>query len=126
MVQSGEIAKNSYALQDVIKDVSEIKSNSKPKALPQIRQRPSLTSHFAGREEELNTLKTILDSYGSAPIIQYGDVGKTQIAVALAERAEKNNWTPAGTFWIRARGKESKLVGNLADFTEALTGHSIL
>lgn len=47
--------------------------------------------------------------------MQNGGVGKTQLAVAFAERAEKNSWTLGGSFWIRASGTESKLIANLAE-----------
>lgn len=87
-----------------------------------MRQRPSLISQFAGREEELDKMKTILDSYGSAAIMLHGAAEMTQLAVAFADRAEKSKWTPGGTFWIRASGSKNQLIAYLADFMEALTG----
>lgn len=69
VVHSGKIAENSKALENVLAVVDEL---TRAEPLPQMCRRPRLTSRFAGREEELELLKQVLDSYGSSAIMQYG------------------------------------------------------
>ena len=51
--------------------------------------RPSLSAFFSGRPKELNTLRVVLEKWGSAVITQYGGVGKTELMIALADRKEQ-------------------------------------
>lgn len=110
VLQTSDIAKSSSALMNVIKVLHELKNNSKAKQLPQMRQRSSLASYFAGREEEMEMLKPILDSYGSAAIIQFRGLRKTQLAEPFAEWAERNKWITGGTFWIRSSCSKNQCI----------------
>lgn len=111
VVQSGEIA--------------QIRTEfSRPK-VPLMKRRPRLTSFFVGRDKELDQIKSILDEYGSVAVMQYGGIGKTQLATAFADRAESSGWVPGGCYWIRMGGRRSDAVESVAEFTESLTGRPI-
>ena len=103
--------------------IADLESKCGP-ALPQLSERPTLTPFFVGREEELNRLNSILKSYGAAAIMQHGGVGKTQLVVAYAERAEKSNWISNEAYWVSMHGDESRAVSSLANFAEAITGRA--
>ncbi len=83
--------------------------------------RPSLSAFFSGRTRELDTLREKLEKWGSAVITQYGGVGKTELMIALAERAEQDDAVPGGVFWVRVDGGERDVIESLARLAEKLT-----
>ncbi len=82
--------------------------------------RPALSQCFSGRSRELDRLQDILVKWGSAVITQNARVGKTQLMIALAERAERNEAVPGGVFWVTVRGGERKVIESLARLAEEL------
>ena len=100
--------------------IENMKYKSGP-ALAQLRERPSLTSFFVGREEELGRLERILDSFGAAAIMQYGGIGKTQLAVAFVELVENKGLIPGGSFWVPLHGNKPQAISAMANFAEAIT-----
>ncbi len=82
--------------------------------------RPSISAFFSGRARELGELRDILDKWGSAVITQYGGVGKTELMIALANRAEREEAVPGGVFWVTVDGSERDLIASLANLTEKL------
>lgn len=103
-------------------EIAQIRSEVNPPKIPVLKRRPKKTPFFVGRDNELDQIKNILDEYGSMAVMQYGGIGKTQLATAFADRAEKKGWVPGGSFWIRMGGKETDAIDSLAEFTESLTG----
>ena len=83
--------------------------------------RPSLSAFFSGRSRELGTLRKILEKRGSAVITQYGGVGKTELMIALADRAERDEVVPGGVFWVTVDGCERDAIRSLAELAEKLT-----
>ena len=69
---------------NVLEQGREIRSDE-PHHLP-----PSVSAFFSGRKKELKTLEGILKKRGSAVITKYGGVGKTELMVAFADRAERD------------------------------------
>ena len=82
---------------------------------------PSVSAFFSGRSQELMKLKNILLSRGSAVITQYGGVGKTELMIALADRAKRDGEVPGGVFWAIVDGDENDVIGSLAGLAEKLT-----
>ncbi len=83
--------------------------------------RPSVSAFFSGRKKELKTLKDILEKRGNAVITQYGGVGKTELMVTFADRAEREELVPGGVFWVTVDGDVRDVVGSLAELAEKLT-----
>ncbi len=83
--------------------------------------RPSLSTFFSGRKKELKTLGDILEKWGSAAITQYGGLGKTELMIAFADRAERDGQVPGGVFWVTVDGGERDVIGSLAGLAEKLT-----
>ncbi len=83
--------------------------------------RPSVSAFFSGRKKELKTLKDILEKHGSAVVTQYGGVGKTELMVAFADQAERDQLVPGGVFWMTLDGDVRDAVGSLAGLAEKLT-----
>ncbi len=81
---------------------------------------PSLSAFFSGRTKELNSLRDILLKRGSAVITQYGGVGKTELIIALADRAERNNREPRDVFWVTVDGGKKDVIESLAVLAEKL------
>ncbi len=82
--------------------------------------RPGLSPYFSGRARELDRLQYILEKWGSAVITQNARVGKTQLTIALAERAERNKAVPGGVFWVALHGGETNVILMLAWLAEKL------
>ncbi len=82
--------------------------------------RPSVSAFFSGRKKELKTLKDTLEKRGSAVITQYGGIGKTEVMVTFADRAEREELVPGGVFWVTADGDVRDVVGSLAELAEKL------
>ena len=87
--------------------------------------RPSVSAFFSGRKKELNTLKDILEKWGSAAITQYGGVGKTELMVAFADRAERDEQVRGGVFWVTVDGGEKDVIGSLAGLADKLAGRKM-
>ena len=104
--------------------ITNLEDKSGP-PLAQLHEYPMLTPFFVGREEELDKLEEKLNSYGAAAIMQYGGIGKTQLAVAFIERAENKKLIPGGSFWIPMHGNKSQAVSTMANFAEAITGNRL-
>ncbi len=83
--------------------------------------RPSLPGFFSGRTKELDTPREILERWGSAVITQYGGLGKTELMIALADRAEREGAVPGGLFWVTVNGGESDVISSFARIAEKLT-----
>ncbi len=83
--------------------------------------RPSLSAFFSGRSRELDELRDILERWGSAVITQYGGLGKTELLIALADRAERDGVVPGGVFWVTVDGGERDVIESLAKLAEKLT-----
>ncbi len=81
---------------------------------------PSLSAFFSGRTSELGTLRAILQKWGSTVIAQYGGVGKTELMIALAERAEQDGLVPGGVFWVTVDGGKEDVIESLAKLAEEL------
>ncbi len=62
--------------------------------------RPSLSALFSGPCKELVKLREMLRQWGSAVITQYGGTGKTELMIALADQAEREEAVPGGVFWV--------------------------
>lgn len=75
---------------------------------------------FIGRYKELDKMKSIRDKYGSIAIMQHGGAGKTQLAAAFAAGAERNDWVPGESYWIRLGGTRIEVIDYIAEFTESL------
>ncbi len=82
--------------------------------------RPSVSAFFSGRKNELKTLEDILAKWGSAVITQYGGVGKTELMIAFADRAEQCMQVPGGVFWVTVDGGEKDVISSLAGLAEKL------
>ena len=82
--------------------------------------RPSLSPFFSGRTMELDRLRGILEKWGSTVISQYGGVGKTELMIALADRAERDKAVQGGVFWVTADGGERDVIESLAGLAEKL------
>lgn len=78
-----------------------------------------------GRTQELTQVMEILAKFGSAAIVQFGGVGKTQLMTAFAEKAERDGKIDGGTFWITADGTAARIVDSLANLWEKLLGTHI-
>ncbi len=76
--------------------------------------RPSISAFFSSRTTELDTLRDIVEKWGSAVITQYGGVGKTELMIALADRAERDGMVPGGVFWLTVDSGERETIGSLA------------
>ncbi len=87
--------------------------------------RPALSLYFSGRSRELDRLLDILEKWGSAVITQNAKVGKTQLMIALAERAERNKAVPGGVFWVTVDGDEKNVIESLARLAEKLARREI-
>ncbi len=87
--------------------------------------RPSLSAFFSGRGRELGTLREILEKHGSAVITQYGGMGKTELMIALADRAERDGVVPGGVFWVTVDGGERNVIGSLAKLAEKLNSRKM-
>ncbi len=83
--------------------------------------RPSLSAFFSGRSKELKSLKSILEKHGSAVITQYGGIGKTELMIAFADRAERDKQVPGGVFWVTVDGGVKDVLDSLAGLAEKLT-----
>ncbi len=83
--------------------------------------RPSLSAFFSGRTMELATLRGMLEKHGSAVLTQYGGLGKTELMIALADRAERDGVVPGGVFWVTVDGGESDAISSLARLAEKLS-----
>ncbi len=89
------------------------------------RVRPSLSPFFSGRTKEFNTLTEMLGKRGSALIIQYGGVGKTELMIAFADRVERDEQVLGEVFWVKIDGDEKDVLGSLARVAEKLTGEKM-
>ncbi len=116
-VTSGNIAKISMVREDVkqLKEEQEIRDDG----LHHVP--PSLSVFYSGRTEELDTLRETLEKHGSAVITQYGGVGKTELMIALADRAERDGIVPGGVFWVTIDRGERDAIRSLAKLAEKLT-----
>ncbi len=83
-------------------------------------ERPSVSAFFSGRKKQLKTLEDILKMRGSAVITQYGGVGKTELMVTFADRAEREELVPGGVFWVTVDGDVRDVVGSLGELAEKL------
>ncbi len=83
--------------------------------------RPSLSAFFSGRTSELSKLRDILEKRGSAVIAQYGGVGKTELMIAFADRAERDEMVPGGVFWVTVDGGDKNVIESLSRLAEKLT-----
>ncbi len=83
--------------------------------------RPSLSAFFSGRARELDTLRDILEKWGSAVISQYGGVGKTELMIALADQVERDEAVTGSVFWVTVDGGERNVIESLAELAEKLT-----
>ena len=83
--------------------------------------RPSVSAFFSGRKKELATLKDILEKRGSAVITQYGGIGKTELMISFADRAERDKQVSGGVFWVTVDGSVRDVVDSLAGLAEKLT-----
>ncbi len=84
-------------------------------------KQPRVSVFFSGRKKELETLKDILNKRGSAVITQYGGLGKTELMVAFADRAERDGLVPGGVFWVTVDGGKRDVIDSLAGLAEKLT-----
>lgn len=124
VIQSGSIAEHQAAITNLSGDVRNLKQNMEQRRAIIVRDKPSLTLYFVGREDEMVELKKILDEHGSVCITQIGGAGKMQLMIAFAEQAEEMNWIPVGCFWISAHGSTSNILNAVADFTEKILGQN--
>ncbi len=56
--------------------------------------RPSVSAFFSGRKKELKTLTEMLEKWGSSAKTQHGGIGNTELMVALADQAERDQQVP--------------------------------
>lgn len=75
---------------------------------------PAPTLPFVGREPDLAALWPLLQRSGRVAVHGLGGVGKTQLAVAYADR--RGAEYPDGTFWLRA-DQESSILSDLASLS---------
>lgn len=110
VVQSGEIA-------GVREDIADIRQKIENQPVPVLKRRPKVTAFFVGRDSKLDKIRIILYDFGSAAVTNYGCVGKTQLATAFADRAEKKGWVRGG--------EKPDAIESVAEFTESLTRRSL-
>ncbi len=101
-VTSGNISK----ICTIREDVNQLKEELKICVDRLHHVRPRLSTFFSGRTKELETLRDTLKKHGSAVITQYRGVGKTELMIALADRAERDGDVPGGVFWVTIDGGE--------------------
>ncbi len=73
----------------------------------------------------MDILKSKLNKWGSMVITQYGGVGKPELMIAFADRAEKDKLVSGGVFWVTVDGGENDVVESLAELVEKLAKKKI-
>lgn len=79
---------------------------------------PKVSPYFVSRENDLVTLKQVLEQYGSAAITGYGGMGKSQLMTVFVTEIKEKEEGPRRVFLITADVDWSAVVNALATFVE--------